>query len=758
MDSHRLGYFTAKEVSLTLSELQIISLAEAGDVLGLRAEVEHGGNVNCRGGMYNATCLMYAAGNGHIRTVQFLVEEAKAEVNLSDDMGETALSHAAHNDHLDIVRYLVEYARANVNQKNQEGSTALMDAVYENNYQVVRFLINTKATVNHRDEDGCTALMHASGENHLGIVKLLLDSHANANIQDNLGHTVLMCAANLANNVVVKHLLDHSNANVSIRDKYGNTALLHAAGNNHTEIVRILLEAKANVDAQNTNGDTALICASFKNNLETVQYLVESAKASTAIPGDERKTALEWARDKQHHLVIEFLEKSATGKAPKFFTFDSVDIHRTGMGSPNSSINNSKSPKSTTSNISKSPGSASSRRRKKSVQFGEIEVHEIVQDVQSIAKSPSLQRAILRQKTENARRKMLKKEALRSRSMRESELRRVAEIARKNTQNIESDLKQQTEAAEKLLKEMEEAQKVLEDEQKKRIEEKKKTNSPTLKDFRKSLHAINYFNLDSSDDDESEESNSQIGPSQSLHPAHPSPSPSASKSQSPFASRSSLPAGSRASRRPIDPPARVQPKSARSSQSKLERGDHGTKSEAKGENKSRGKEVRKPEGKAEMHNSNSQGKKESLGRSPRTKGEFKGTFSGSFRSGRSKERKWNQNQKTKREERQMKIHEDKAGLWEAEKRRRAFEAARERRMLRREKALNRETEASNLRMCSGSRRPILDIHTSSRPELKKKSNKKRLPKEIFPDGHREMERGRNHRGACGGKEGDCALM
>eukprot|EP00747_Dinoflagellata_sp_TGD_P011144 gnl/TRDRNA2_/TRDRNA2_120489_c0_seq2.p2 gnl/TRDRNA2_/TRDRNA2_120489_c0~~gnl/TRDRNA2_/TRDRNA2_120489_c0_seq2.p2 ORF type:complete len:112 (-),score=24.95 gnl/TRDRNA2_/TRDRNA2_120489_c0_seq2:322-657(-) len=58
-----------------------------------------------------STALTRAAQEGHLKVVQYLVEEGAA-VDLALNNGSTALSLAAGNGHLKIVRYLAEQGAA----------------------------------------------------------------------------------------------------------------------------------------------------------------------------------------------------------------------------------------------------------------------------------------------------------------------------------------------------------------------------------------------------------------------------------------------------------------------------------------------------------------------------------------------------------------------------------------------------------------------------------------------------------------------
>jgi ankyrin repeat protein len=56
-----------------------------------------------------STALHWAAGNGHLEVVAFLLPLlSKGDVDRRNKQGRTALMHAAKNGHLPVVRLLVE--------------------------------------------------------------------------------------------------------------------------------------------------------------------------------------------------------------------------------------------------------------------------------------------------------------------------------------------------------------------------------------------------------------------------------------------------------------------------------------------------------------------------------------------------------------------------------------------------------------------------------------------------------------------------
>ncbi len=78
-------------------------------------------------GSRQMTSLMWAAQDGYLAMVRFLVSEG-ADIHVRDENGWTALMKATVSGHLDAVRFLVDRG-ADVNARNESGDTALTWAV-----------------------------------------------------------------------------------------------------------------------------------------------------------------------------------------------------------------------------------------------------------------------------------------------------------------------------------------------------------------------------------------------------------------------------------------------------------------------------------------------------------------------------------------------------------------------------------------------------------------------------------------------------
>lgn len=80
--------------------------------------------------------LWIACYHGHLNVVRLLIEIGKADVNLSDHNNYTPLQAAIFNKHYDTVKYLIEQANATVNETQD-----LCIAIKSGSYDIIEFLL-----------------------------------------------------------------------------------------------------------------------------------------------------------------------------------------------------------------------------------------------------------------------------------------------------------------------------------------------------------------------------------------------------------------------------------------------------------------------------------------------------------------------------------------------------------------------------------------------------------------------------------------
>ncbi len=283
---------------------QLIEATENDNTEIIEVLLKEGADINATN-EDGQTALVIAAEKGHIETVQVLLTTPGINIDAANNKdGSTALMFAAQNGHTNIVNTLIDKG-ADVNAANNKyGSTALMFAALCGNTEIVNNLIDKDANVNATDKDGLTALMITAATGHVDIVQILLDKGIDINAADHGNFTALMFAANKGHTETVKTLLKKG-ANVNAASHNSPTALMMAAGAGHVDIVQILLKENAEIDATAGRGDTALTLAASTGNTETVRVLL-------AAGANVNDTAITLALDNGHTETVEALFGKST--------------------------------------------------------------------------------------------------------------------------------------------------------------------------------------------------------------------------------------------------------------------------------------------------------------------------------------------------------------------------------------------------------------------------------------------------------------
>ena len=152
-------------------ENQLISAAKSGDVAGIQAALDRGANIEATDND-GQTALMQAARWGHADAVKLLLEKG-ANVKSTDKNGTTALLCAAPNGSADMVKLLLEKG-SDIEAKDDDGYTALMNAAIKGSADVVKLLLDNGANIEAKNRDGKTALMFAFKFGNVDVVNILL--------------------------------------------------------------------------------------------------------------------------------------------------------------------------------------------------------------------------------------------------------------------------------------------------------------------------------------------------------------------------------------------------------------------------------------------------------------------------------------------------------------------------------------------------------------------------------------------------------
>ena len=151
--------------------------AKDGDLARVQALVTAGDDIDEEEEAWNQTPLLYAAQEGHVKVVQYLVKcGANKEASGS---GCTALYVAAMDGHLAVVQILVEHgADWEYIAGGTTGLTPLVIAALGGHFAVVDYLLELGCNIEHSCFRG-TALHVAAEGGYLEIAHLLMRKGAN---------------------------------------------------------------------------------------------------------------------------------------------------------------------------------------------------------------------------------------------------------------------------------------------------------------------------------------------------------------------------------------------------------------------------------------------------------------------------------------------------------------------------------------------------------------------------------------------------
>ena len=279
------------------------------------------------------TPLMTAAKHNNIDSANILLEN-DADINISNDRGQSALIIACEEDNFDIVKLLLEN-NAKIDEINDEGRTAFIIACYNGYHEIasllLKYITDPKYVVNKKNYDGDTLLHIACEKDNFELAKVLIE-YADILIKNNSKITPLIYACNNNNVELVELLLNHG-SNVEVKSTYGHvisnnsfglsvikkttryynnvslkkvSLLVYASYEGYDKIVKLLLDHGANINSMDNSGKTSLSLACEKNHEKCVELLLEyNSNVNTC--DNEDKTPLYLAAKNENIKVMDLL-------------------------------------------------------------------------------------------------------------------------------------------------------------------------------------------------------------------------------------------------------------------------------------------------------------------------------------------------------------------------------------------------------------------------------------------------------------------
>jgi hypothetical protein len=178
----------------------LVRLVEAGLFDPLEAEDRNGSGSFC-----------WAAGGGYLDMCKYLYNECKFPINLLKGKRKRRrhpLHWAARNGHISVVAWLVRDVGIDVGVGTEDGTTALHYAAWNGQSDMVRFLVDELGCdVNQLNSHGCNASQWCAMNGEMGILRYLHERHLDVTLVNHNGHSALHKGAMRGTTEVCKWLL-----------------------------------------------------------------------------------------------------------------------------------------------------------------------------------------------------------------------------------------------------------------------------------------------------------------------------------------------------------------------------------------------------------------------------------------------------------------------------------------------------------------------------------------------------------------------
>ena len=240
------------------------------------------------------TALIIASAHGHTSAIEYLLKEAKADVNAMHDTHVTPLMYAAASGHIDAMKLLLDVGKVDVNELHTNGGSALLEAATGGAGEAMKFLLERGAKPDLIDMDGVTPLHAVTSKGDYDGTVALLDS--------------------LKKIMTKEELVEH----INLPSHSGGTAVMFAAAGGHPKCTKLMIDEGADVNAIATatpeyleklakmieegtvdptedphvDGVTGVHVAAEEGHLECVNLLIEAGADVTVLDEEDRTPLL----------------------------------------------------------------------------------------------------------------------------------------------------------------------------------------------------------------------------------------------------------------------------------------------------------------------------------------------------------------------------------------------------------------------------------------------------------------------------------
>ncbi|XP_071944966.1 E3 ubiquitin-protein ligase MIB1-like [Antedon mediterranea] len=256
--------------------------------------------------------MIKAAADGDADALKRLIDSNPTWVDKkTKDM--TALHVAAHQGHLDCIRTLVK-ANATLNVRDENQLTPLHFSIIGNEANATELLLSSGSTVDAADKNGLTPLHLCALQGKTECARLLLRDmfYCDRNAQDKDGDTPLHCAILKDEKNMINILVHDRNTDCKIQNNRGFNALQWASLKDNVHAVRRILDKCPDIAnyKMDDGGHAALHIAAINDHTNIVKVLIQQGKADVDVQNAKKRTPLHLAVEKGMLKMIELLVKN----------------------------------------------------------------------------------------------------------------------------------------------------------------------------------------------------------------------------------------------------------------------------------------------------------------------------------------------------------------------------------------------------------------------------------------------------------------
>lgn len=259
------------------------------------------------------TPLSWAASNGQVEMVSYLLNTGKVDVESRCPRWRTPLHHAAERGHVGVMEALLTIAGADINAHDLQNRTPLHLAVAETEGHAVQWLLDHGADLNSKDFWDDTPLRHAVRYDNVAVMRQLLGKDQTGLDSKDDCRGLLLFAASTGSVAAIKLLVDEYKMNVNSKDSDGRTPLLVAlreALTDRAEVADFLLaDAQTDCISPDYYGRAPLSYAAHNNYLAAAKLLLAKDGVDVNSRDNEGRSALSWVADRErgHSAMAQLL-------------------------------------------------------------------------------------------------------------------------------------------------------------------------------------------------------------------------------------------------------------------------------------------------------------------------------------------------------------------------------------------------------------------------------------------------------------------